>query len=52
MDDNPEDPSKKFEYLQAKYLFRFPFTMTAIKWGVGLGSFFALHQYLKSSSIE
>lgn len=44
-----DNSPSKFEYLQAKYIFRFPFTLTAIKWGVSLGSFFGLHAYFKTS---
>ena len=42
------DEDSKLDYLQAKYIFRFPFTMTAIKWSLGLGAFFGVHQYIKS----
>lgn len=45
------EESNKFDYLQAKYVFRFPFTVTAIKWGFGLGAFFGVHQYLKSRDV-
>ena len=44
-----EDNSERFDYLKGKYIFRFPFTITALKWGFSLGSFFALHTYLKKS---
>ena len=37
------DTPEKYDYLKAKYIFRFPFTWTAIKWGLGLGSFIGLH---------
>ena len=46
---DPEDTPEKFDYLKAKYIFRFPFTITAIKWGLSLGSIFALHTYIKTS---
>ena len=42
-----DDSKEKFDYLKAKYIFRFPFTITAIKWGVALGGFFAIHSYVK-----
>ena len=48
----PDNSPEKFDFLQAKYVFRFPFTITAIKWGVALGSFFALHSYIKKRSIS
>lgn len=38
-----ESTSGKFDYLKAKYVFRFPFTITALKWGFGLGTFFGIH---------
>ena len=38
----------KFDFLQGKYLFRFPFAITALNWGVGLGSLFGMHTYLKT----
>ena len=44
-----DDSPKKFEYLQGKYVFRFPFTLTAIKWGFALGGFFGLHTYFRTS---
>ncbi|CAD8181238.1 unnamed protein product [Paramecium pentaurelia] len=43
-----ESTDGKFDYLKAKYVFRFPFTVTALKWGFGLGTFFGIHQYIKS----
>ena len=43
---------KKLDYLQAKYVFRYPFTFTALKWGLTLGSFFALHSYLRHRSFR
>ena len=42
-----DDSKEKFDYLKAKYIFRFPFTITAIKWGLALGGFFAIHSYVK-----
>jgi hypothetical protein len=38
-----EEKDTKFDYLKAKYVFRFPFTITALKWGFGLGTFFGVH---------
>ena len=46
---DPQDNPDKFEYLKAKYIFRFPFTITSIKWGLALGSIFGLHIYIKTS---
>ena len=34
------------------YVFRYPFTITSIKWGVGLGGFFALHTYFKKRDLK
>ena len=47
-DDSPD----KFDFLRAKYIFRFPFTLSAMKWGAALGSFFALHAYIKKRSVS
>ena len=47
----PDESPEKFDYLKAKYLFRFPFTITAIKWGFALGCFFGLHTYIKTSKV-
>lgn len=44
------DTPDKFDYLKAKYVFRFPFTWTAIKWGIALGGFLGVHQYIKTKS--
>ena len=46
---NPDNSPNKFDYLQGKYMFRFPFTLTSMKWGLSLGVFFGLHTYFKSS---
>ncbi|KAL4432662.1 hypothetical protein ABPG74_004955 [Tetrahymena malaccensis] len=45
---DPNDNPEKFEYLKAKYVFRFPFTITSIKWGLALGSIFGIHNYIKT----
>lgn len=45
--DNPD----KFDYLKAKYVFRFPFTITSIKWGLALGSIFGIHNYIKTRTL-
>jgi hypothetical protein len=47
-----EDDTHKFDFLQAKYLFRFPFTLTSIKWGFTLGVFFGLHAFIKNRSFN
>ena len=47
----PDNSPEKFDFLKAKYVFRFPFTITAMKWGFALGSFFALHSYIKKRSL-
>jgi len=46
---DPEDNPDKFDYLKAKYIFRFPFTITSLKWGLALGSIFGVHNYIKTS---
>ena len=55
MTEAPEegDPDRnRFEYLQAKFVLRFPFTLTSMKWGVSLGTFFGLHAFIKSRSFN
>jgi len=42
-DDTPE----KYDFLKARSIFRFPFTLTSIKWGLVLGTLFGLHTYFK-----
>ena len=46
------ETENKFDYLQAKYIFRFPFTLTSLKWGLALGSFFAFHSYIKHRNLR
>lgn len=48
-DYKPDESPAKFDYLKGKYIFRFPFTITSIKWGLSLGFFFGLHTYFKKS---
>ena len=48
--DTGNSPNK-FDYLKAKYIFRFPFTWTAIKWGIALGGFFGVHQFIKTRNV-
>jgi hypothetical protein len=48
-EDQSED---KFSYLRGFYLFRYPFTLTAMKWGGALGGFFALHTFFKKKDIS
>lgn len=43
---------KKLDYLQGKYVFRYPYTFTSIKWGLTLGSFFGLHTYVRSRNLR
>ena len=33
-------------------MFRFPFTITAINWGVGLGALFGVHTYLRTKNVN
>lgn len=40
------------DYLQGKYVFRYPYTFTSIKWGMTLGSFFGIHSYVKTKNIR
>ena len=47
-----EDKVDKFDYLKAKYIFRYPFTFKAIKWGAAIGSFLALHAFIKHRSAK
>lgn len=51
-DNNNEQQEDKFSYLQAKYIFRYPFTFKAIKWGGAIGLFFGLHSFIKNRSIK
>jgi CDP-diglyceride synthetase len=51
--EEPSDPDKnRLEYLQAKFILRFPFTITSMKWGVALGGFFGLHAFIKTRSFN
>ncbi len=45
-----EDSEKKYNHLQGKYIMRFPFTVTALKWGVTMGGFMGVHSYIKRST--
>jgi len=47
-----DDSIGKYDFLQAKYLFRFPFMITSIKWGFGMGSVFGLHSYIKTRNLQ
>ena len=47
-----ESNDERLDYLNAKYLFRYPFTFKAIKWGVVLGSFFAIHAFVKFRALK
>jgi hypothetical protein len=51
-DHDDSDAPEKYDFLKAKYLFRFPFTLTSIKWGLVMGSLFGLHTYFKKKSIS
>ena len=50
--DETDDRGQKFDFLKGKYVFRFPFTLTAMKWGFAMGSFFAIHTYIKKRNIS
>jgi hypothetical protein len=41
----------KYAFLRPLAVFRFEFTLTALKWGAGLGFCLGLHQFLKSHSL-
>lgn len=45
------EEANRYDFLTPKYLFRFPFMITSIKWGLGLGAVFGLHSYVRSKSI-
>ncbi len=47
-----ESGKSKYDHLQGKYIMRFPFTLTSIKWGLALGSFISLHTFLKTRSVS
>jgi hypothetical protein len=42
-----EETPEKFDFLKARSIFRFPFTLTAMKWGGIMGCLFGLHNYFK-----
>lgn len=55
MSDTQEDDGltiKKLDYLDGKYVFRYPYTFSSIKWGITLGSFFGLHTYIKTRNMR
>lgn len=47
-DESPD----KYDFLRARSIFRFPFTLTSIKWGLVLGSLFGLHTYFKKRKVS
>lgn len=42
----------KFDFLKGRYIFRFPFLINAVNWGVGLGLVFGLHTYFRTRSVS
>lgn len=42
----------RLDYLKAKYIFRYPFTIKAIKWAGTIGIFIALHTFIKNRSLQ
>jgi hypothetical protein len=42
--------SDKFEFLNFANIFRLPFTMTSIGWGVIIGTLLSCHQYSRTSN--
>lgn len=51
MSDNEENMDR-LDYLKAKYIFRYPFTIKAIKWAGTIGTFMALHSFIKNRSVK
>jgi hypothetical protein len=53
-DKNNDDglSSDRLDYLTAKYIFRYPYTFSSLKWGFTLGSFFGLHSYIRTRSLK
>lgn len=51
-EDEANPDRNRFEYLQGKFIMRFPFTLTSMKWGVALGGFFGLHAFIKTRSFN
>lgn len=46
------EQNERLDYLKAKYIFRYPFTIKAIKWGGTIGTFIALHSFIKNRSAK
>ena len=40
------------DYLKALYIFRYPFTFRAVKWGCAIGSFLAIHSFVKFRNVK
>jgi hypothetical protein len=47
--DQPKED--RFDFLKGRYMFRFPFIVSAINWGVGMGLVFGLHTYFRTRSL-
>lgn len=47
-----EEKEDRLDYLKAKYVFRYPFTIKALKWGGTIGLFIALHTFIKNRSFQ
>lgn len=47
-----DENTDRLDYLKAKYIFRYPFTIKALKWGGAIGSFLALHSFIKNRSAK
>lgn len=47
-----EDNVDRLDYLKAKYIFRYPFTIKAIQWGGAIGLFMSLHSFVKNRSVK
>lgn len=41
-----------FDFLKGRYIFRFPFIVTSMNWGFGLGVVFGLHTYFRTRSVS
>ena len=47
-----DDMSRRYDALKIESLFRFSSTYKALKWGVMVGSMFAMHRYYRTRSIN
>ena len=52
MENSAESSQDRLDYLKAKYLFRYPFTFKAIKWGATIGLFLSIHSFIRFRLIK